>query len=654
MMDEKEILGGLTLSERVSESSRGSFSPSARFWWEDPVLFEDFIAETSGGRNFLSPAKIEVAHRILQVEDPKDYWDTSKRIVRKAVIRCGKGGGKGTLGSCLEAYVFYLLMCLRDPFSYFGIGREDGLDLVNVATNAKQAEEKFFSRVMQRIKTHPWFLDNFRIVDHGKVRSSGGPNRRGDFSIAQRYAVMETLNGGIIRLSSLSSENEGWEGGNILFSAFDEVSGFASDVGLIRARKIYRSLITSDRNLPDLHLALSYVRMDEERDMIVQLYREARKSEDAVAIWTTPWDFQHEGAYGELEEVVIPVDLEPSESDPFPDFIERVEGGLRVRMPKSIIRKVESGDLSWTDVLSIYFCLPVGYIEGFMGGFSVAELADLVDERDHLFITEPFTESSGNRTLIGKSIVGTTRPPVRADYVVAMDAGAKHSDAAVVVGHLIEVEAGNPIVVVDDVLVWRPSAEHNVAVSVDNLVDVIVQIAGTLDHVSLVRIDHWQGPYFQEALERHNLKVVLKNASLNEYLTMRHQVKSGLVRLPNIPEVQLLRQQLNSLGPAVGASKPKPLGGGKMDVADAFTELVATLLSGHLPVVIDADAVRKIEHLGGVPSGGGERRDLEEFFGLRPGRGLASKSSKEFPLGGVVRGGSSRRSSRRTRKRRHP
>jgi hypothetical protein len=71
----------------------------------------------------------------------------------------GKGSGKDFLISGFMAYMAYLLCCLYDPHKFFSFGQDEPIDLINVATNANQANAVFFKKLKARLRNCGWFKE---------------------------------------------------------------------------------------------------------------------------------------------------------------------------------------------------------------------------------------------------------------------------------------------------------------------------------------------------------------------------------------------------------------------------------------------------------------------------------------------------------------
>lgn len=106
---------------------------------------------------------IEAMTTIYRYDTLVELWgyDEADRLrkadVREVLMILGKGGGKDLSTSVGFAYIAHLLLCLRDPAQYYGKPPGDSIHLLNIAINAAQAKNVFFTYLRARINKCPWF-----------------------------------------------------------------------------------------------------------------------------------------------------------------------------------------------------------------------------------------------------------------------------------------------------------------------------------------------------------------------------------------------------------------------------------------------------------------------------------------------------------------
>jgi hypothetical protein len=197
-------------------------------WLEKPVDLNTFLYDKQylGLNIVLSPLQFEIVQRGSQVLNREtlealypDDIDFIKPYSREIILPLGKSSGKDLLSQLICCYIVYQLLCLKDPAGYYGKPMGDNIDIVNVAINAKQANNVFFSGLKTRIKLCPWF--------QGKYTP-----RQSDIEFQHN-----------IRIHSLNSEGEGTEGLNILVAVLDEIDGFdEADPECPKGNAMYKTL----------------------------------------------------------------------------------------------------------------------------------------------------------------------------------------------------------------------------------------------------------------------------------------------------------------------------------------------------------------------------------------------------------------------------
>ena len=188
---------------------------------EDPVPIQRFVTDKKYlGLPPLSEIQVEIARHITQIFKPEtlsvlmgeqegiDYYN--RYTVNEVICQLGKGSGKDHVSRVSLAYISYLLHCLRDPLEYFGKASGVYIDLVNLAVNAKQAQQVFFDPLKNLLLASPWAND---VGFEPRVQEIFWFDRP-------------------VRMFSGHSEAEGWEGYEVLTVVLDEISAFKTDVEL--------------------------------------------------------------------------------------------------------------------------------------------------------------------------------------------------------------------------------------------------------------------------------------------------------------------------------------------------------------------------------------------------------------------------------------
>jgi hypothetical protein len=197
-------------------------------WSERPVDLQTFLYSKEYAKlPRLSPIQeeiIELGSNILRRDTLVDLYgdergdDIADRNRKELFFLLGKGSGKDFMSEIICMRIAYILLCLKDPAGYYGKPEGDAIDIVNVAKNAQQANNVFFSGLKQRLKYCAWFRNKYTP-------------RKGDIEFEKN-----------IHVYSLNSENEATEGLNILVAVLDELDSFDEGDTTENADKMYKTL----------------------------------------------------------------------------------------------------------------------------------------------------------------------------------------------------------------------------------------------------------------------------------------------------------------------------------------------------------------------------------------------------------------------------
>ena len=125
----------------------------------------------------------------------------------------------------------YVVLCLNDPLEFFGIGKDTRIDLINMAINAYQANNVFFSEFKAKLNNCKWF----KRVNYNPTHTPEATPH--DFQITKNQVRFYKN----ITAHSAHSEAESFEGFNPLVVIFDEIDGFEPEA----AESAYTTLRSS-------------------------------------------------------------------------------------------------------------------------------------------------------------------------------------------------------------------------------------------------------------------------------------------------------------------------------------------------------------------------------------------------------------------------
>jgi len=447
------------------EDSRISVQdPETNAWVESPVGFREFCEskehmnlmpsdweDDGSGDGALSKRQYEDCMVILG-DDPKKMFEPSVRKYIFGGLLWAKGSGKDFICSVLQAYIVYILLCLRNPQDFFGFAAGEPCDILNVGKKGQQAERVYFTKFRARILNWPWLLKRYNVVDEGKRHNFIDRNHP-YCKIGTRSA--EWSDKMVRAYAENSGDPQAFEGYNIIFYICDEISGWLSETERNKAEVILSVLRTSQgsrntRKLTGLGLAISYPRQDD--DIMFKLEKES-KEEGSKLFFSRgyQWDIKPKRFYsGETFQF-------NAGTDESPDIFE-----IPVELDKDFFDKNP-------EKAKMMYLLQPPPVQGAF--FEYIEKIDAVAyaDREPLFrVTTsymPSVDGQGNKIFyVREKIDGLNRSPdPNVDYVAWIDAGETTCDASLSIGHcdLITinengVEREVPAVILDDTLVWEP------------------------------------------------------------------------------------------------------------------------------------------------------------------------------------------------------
>jgi hypothetical protein len=444
---------------------------------ERPVTLEEFVtSEDFLGLPPLSDYQYTSIRAMSQIykkatlinlfgeDEGEKRW---KQTCNEVILQLGKGSGKDYMSTISVAYIVYLLLCLKDPAKYFGKPPGDSIDILNIAINAEQAKNVFFKGFKTRIEKSPWFV--------GKYTPTAG---------AMTFDKGITCHSG-------HSERESWEGYNVIMVILDEISGFATDStsGHDQAKTasalydMYRASV--DSRFPDFGkvVLLSFPRY--RNDYIQERYNAVIASKEVVMRQHTfKLDEELEGD-DDTAENYFTVEWEEDiiEAYKFPKVFALRRPTWEINPTRSINDFKISFYTKPTDALSRFACMPP-------------------DAVDALFRSKEKIEACFNQVNIAVDQEGrfaeSFQPDKEKQYYIHVDLAQKHDHCAVSLSHVekwVKVNSFNdkdvvsPIVVVDAVRWWTPTAEKTV--DFKEVKAYILSLRERGFNIKLVTFDRW-------------------------------------------------------------------------------------------------------------------------------------------------------------------
>jgi hypothetical protein len=449
-----------------------------------------------------------------------------KQTCNEVVAQLGKGSGKDYCSTISVAYIVYLLLCLKDPASYYGKPPGDSIDIINIAINAQQANNVFFKGFKNRVTHSPWFIGKY-------------------FEKASEIKFDKN-----VTVYSGHSEREAFEGYNVLVAVLDEISGFALDStsGHDQAKTasgiydMYRASV--DSRFPDYGkvILLSFPRF--KNDYIQQRYDEII-SEKEVILRSHRFKLDQD----------LPENTVGNEFDIFWDEdhivsykYPRVYAIRRPTWEVNPTRSIEDFKIAFyrdvTDALGRFACMPPEAIDAFFKSREKIEMAfnDLSIAVDGFGRFEEWF-----------------LPEEDKDYYIHVDLAQKHDHCAVSMAHIekfVSVKVTDtysqpaPIVKVDAVMYWTPTSDKSVDFA--EVRDYILSLRSRGFNIRICTFDRWNSHDMMQQLKQYGINTETLSVAKKHYDDMAMVVLEERLKGPHIPllvdellELRIMRDKVD-------------------------------------------------------------------------------------------------------------
>ena len=432
-----------------------------------------------------------------------------KQTANEVIAQLGKGSGKDYSSTIAVAYIVYLLLCLKDPASYYGKPPGDAIDILNIAINAQQANNVFFKGFKTRIEKSPWFAGKYT-----------------DKASEMKFDKAITVHSG-------HSEREAWEGYNVIVVILDEISGFATEntTGHDQAKTadaiydMYRASV--DSRFPDFGkvILLSFPRF--KNDPIQKFYESViAEKETVIRSHRFKMDLDlPDGTEGNEFEV------EWEEDHIISYVVPRVFALKRPTWEINPTRSIEDFKVPFyknpMDALGRFACMPADAVDAF-------------------FKSREKITSCFNQPLNGVDDDGRFRdwfiPQEGKEYYVHVDLAQKHDHCAVSMAHVdrwVNVRVTNeysqpaPIVTVDAVRYWTPTPDKSVDFT--EVKDYILSLKSRGFNISVCTFDRWNSHDMMQQLKSYGINTEILSVSKKHYDDMAMVVLEERLNGPHTP-----------------------------------------------------------------------------------------------------------------------
>ena len=475
-----------------------------------------------------------------------------KQTCSEVIAQLGKGSGKDYCSTISVSYIVYLLLCLKDPATYYGKPPGDTIDILNIAINAQQANNVFFKGFKTRIERSPWFIGKY------------DPK-------ASEIRFDKNIN-----VYSGHSEREAFEGYNVIAVILDEISGFATEntTGHDQAKTadaiydMYRGSVVS--RFPDYGkvILLSFPRF--KNDPIQKFYNSVIAEKETI-IRNKLLKMDNDLPDGTTGNEIT---VEWEEDHIVSYKIPRVYALKRPTWEINPTKKIEDFKIEFyknmPDALSRFACMPSDAVDAF-------------------FKSREKIEKSFSKTYLAVDSFGRLeewfKPEENKKYFIHVDLAQKHDHCAVSLAHVerwVNVKVTDtysqpaPIVVVDAVRYWTPTPDKSVDFT--EVKDYILSLKTRGFNISLCTFDRWNSHDMMQQLKQYGINTETLSVSKKHYDDMAMVVLEERLSGPHIP---LLIDELLQL--KIMRDKVDHPRKGSKDLADAVCGSIYNAISNTRP-----------------------------------------------------------------------
>lgn len=472
-------------------------------WREEPVDLMTFFTSPDFLGEKPYPGKqtelIEIVNSIVQYKiiGNKEACPEELRQVTELCVLFGKGSGKDFLASSILTYMCYVILCLNDPHKFFGFGKDTPIDLINMAVNAYQANNVFFSEFKAKLMNCKWF----RRVNYNPSQTPYATNR--DFQLTKNQVRFYKN----VTAHSAHSEADSFEGFNPLVVIFDEIDGFEPDA----AEKAYTTLRSSAVTRFNDKVLLIFISFPRSSDgFMLSKYKDSKTDPQVYGIKGKSWEVN---PTMKRESLQMEYDRDPE----------------KAKMLYEAEPPLYSQGL---------FTFPEKIDEVIMIGKKAQHNGLLVNET----IATRTLANGEERHFIGLEVHNLILDPSFV-YYIGGDGGVRSDSYVICLMHaepsLIEIiENGERVQkwvnkpVEDLLLEWRPSKKDRLPVDLLNVADVLEQICQQV-HVKKAMFDKFNSADVVQRLMTYGVEAEDKNFS-NPFQVQIYQNLKGLVYTGNI------------------------------------------------------------------------------------------------------------------------
>lgn len=488
-------------------------------WLEEPVTFREFLSSRD---HMAFPDYSERQYMIpdyLFGDNPKGMFENGKYM---AVVEAGKGSGKDTISAHCITYAIYILLCCKNPRIMFpGIGPTDPIDCVNVAYNDKQSLIVFFEKFKTGIINWKWLKRKYNFKASGKLLNPSETLLEEEKVIINQNSIFFPNK---IRVFSMNSQQEGWEGLNPLLWVLDEFAAFLSSNKTRNSDTILSVAETSAQSRYGQKykgFVISYPRYKD--DAIQKLRKQYEGSLNVYTDRATTFEMKpnkcFSGKWCDYKGYKIPL-----------EYKERFE------------KKPEDSETK-------YLCLPQHADDPFFK--EPARIDACTDTRNSIIEVEDYTKTENGKNYICKRIKKVNFGVTENLYCIIIDLGLSFDPSAVAVWHKeryhLPDQAFEDHFYQDFVSLWQPDESKKLVVNLDDVENFVKDLIKIYKlPVFMVLCDRWNSANMMQHFNANGIKNEHYIISPQDYNNCRASLYSGSIHLLDYaPQTNELKRLVN-------------------------------------------------------------------------------------------------------------
>lgn len=437
-----------------------------------------------------------------------DFYGFSNPIHKNIIIDdiIHHNSGKDTICCHCILYCVYILLCVKCPQNMFkGIDSKTVIDILNVASTAKQANSIFFTKMKNHVKSWKWLRNKYVIKDSGKKLQVDKKEDENIVSIKSDEILFPKN----IRALSKHSQQEAAEGCSPLLWIADEFDSFSDKNQKSNAMAMYNALETSMRTRygnQGKGFVISWPRYD---GGPIQQLAQLHKNDLKVYI-----------------DIASTFEVKPKRC-----FVDKWVNWKGYEIPEDYLARFEK---SPEDSKAKFLCLPPKTADPFFTEINRID-ACIDKNKQPLFNYRECIIDSMNGKLISLELLSQNYNNPDISYVVAGDIGLSNDLTAVTIWHAETLNLANNTIITtfiqDCLFKWKPEKHKGIKVDVDNIQIIIDSLIKDFKlPIQNIIFDHYNSATLLTHYSKNGISAQAYTLKTQDFYDIRAKIYDNQVR----------------------------------------------------------------------------------------------------------------------------